>query len=184
MIPCLLQPSSPIPPEPDFALPTGLSPGDRRPRSSTPTQGHESRPAATAESANSRPEAQALTIAREVESFYSPSSSAHFTSSKMTSSPLGMCLPQKPTAFQLKIRFQQLSDPVPAKFSLNTQFLLLRKNLGASALESRSRTSAGTDQRHLQGGLTRNIHGVTSALEAGSTSEDSFLPGESSNHRL
>lgn len=29
--------------------------------------------------------------------------------------------------FDLPVRFQQVSDPVPAKFSLNTEFYLVRK---------------------------------------------------------
>ncbi|XP_013783559.1 FRAS1-related extracellular matrix protein 2-like, partial [Limulus polyphemus] len=37
------------------------------------------------------------------------------------------CNPRDPITFDLQIRFQQVSDPVPAEFSLNTQFHLMRK---------------------------------------------------------
>ena len=164
MIPCLLPPSPSVPSELDLALPTALSPGDRRPRSLE---------SGMVESKDSRPEALALTIAKEVESFYSPSGISGTSGSRMTSSPLGMCLPQKATAFQLKIRFQQLSDPVPAKFSLNTQFLLLKKNLGSSSLESRG----AMNEHHSHKGSKRTF-GFTSTLESSSVSEEAFLPGK------
>ena len=35
------------------------------------------------------------------------------------------CNPRDPISFSLPIRFQQISDPVPAKFTLSAQFLLL-----------------------------------------------------------
>ncbi|XP_013413797.1 FRAS1-related extracellular matrix protein 2-like [Lingula anatina] len=38
-----------------------------------------------------------------------------------------VCNPRQPMNFDLDIRFQQISDPVPAEFSLNTNFHLLRK---------------------------------------------------------
>ncbi|XP_028818661.1 FRAS1-related extracellular matrix protein 2b [Denticeps clupeoides] len=38
-----------------------------------------------------------------------------------------MCNPREPVTFDLDIRFQQVSDPVAAEFSLNTQMLLLAK---------------------------------------------------------
>ncbi|BFZ14656.1 hypothetical protein BsWGS_17695 [Bradybaena similaris] len=37
------------------------------------------------------------------------------------------CNPQEPLNFDMPIRFQQVSDSVPAKFSLNTDFALMRK---------------------------------------------------------
>lgn len=37
------------------------------------------------------------------------------------------CHPREPITFDMHIRFQQVSDPVPAEFSLNTQFHLMRK---------------------------------------------------------
>ncbi|ESO98011.1 hypothetical protein LOTGIDRAFT_174476 [Lottia gigantea] len=37
------------------------------------------------------------------------------------------CNPRDPLTFDLPIRFQQVSDPVPTKFSLNTDFHLMRK---------------------------------------------------------
>ncbi|KAK2912903.1 FRAS1-related extracellular matrix protein 2b [Channa argus] len=38
-----------------------------------------------------------------------------------------VCSPREPLTFDLDIRFQQVSDPVAAEFSLNTQMLLLSK---------------------------------------------------------
>uniref|UniRef100_A0A8C4U5I8 FRAS1 related extracellular matrix 3 n=1 Tax=Falco tinnunculus TaxID=100819 RepID=A0A8C4U5I8_FALTI len=38
-----------------------------------------------------------------------------------------ICNPRDPTAFDMDIRFQQVSDPVAAEFSLNTQMFLLSK---------------------------------------------------------
>ncbi|XP_053312033.1 FRAS1-related extracellular matrix protein 2 [Spea bombifrons] len=38
-----------------------------------------------------------------------------------------VCNPREPITFDIDIRFQQVSDPVPAEFSLNTQMLLLSK---------------------------------------------------------
>ncbi|XP_072547608.1 FRAS1-related extracellular matrix protein 2b [Salminus brasiliensis] len=38
-----------------------------------------------------------------------------------------VCNPREPVTFELDIRFQQVSDPVAAEFSLNTQMLLLSK---------------------------------------------------------
>ena len=38
-----------------------------------------------------------------------------------------VCNPGQPVTFDLPIRFQQITDPVPAKFSLNTDFHLMRK---------------------------------------------------------
>lgn len=38
-----------------------------------------------------------------------------------------VCHPREPITFDLDIRFQQVSDPVSAEFSLNTQMLLLSK---------------------------------------------------------
>uniref|UniRef100_A0A9J7ZAP1 FRAS1 related extracellular matrix 2b n=1 Tax=Cyprinus carpio carpio TaxID=630221 RepID=A0A9J7ZAP1_CYPCA len=38
-----------------------------------------------------------------------------------------VCHPREPITFELDIRFQQVSDPVSAEFSLNTQMLLLSK---------------------------------------------------------
>ncbi|XP_055493466.1 FRAS1-related extracellular matrix protein 2-like [Leucoraja erinacea] len=38
-----------------------------------------------------------------------------------------VCNPREPIIFDLDIRFQQVSDPVPAEFSLNTQMFLLNK---------------------------------------------------------
>ena len=35
------------------------------------------------------------------------------------------CNPRDPISFSLPIRFQQVSDPVPAQFTLSAQFLLL-----------------------------------------------------------
>uniref|UniRef100_A0A7M4E5Y7 FRAS1 related extracellular matrix 2 n=2 Tax=Crocodylus TaxID=8500 RepID=A0A7M4E5Y7_CROPO len=44
-----------------------------------------------------------------------------------------ICNPQEPITFDLDIRFQQVSDPVAAEFSLNTQmYLLSKKNLWLS----------------------------------------------------
>ncbi|XP_043215814.1 FRAS1-related extracellular matrix protein 2-like [Amphibalanus amphitrite] len=37
------------------------------------------------------------------------------------------CNPAPPTEFDLLVRFQQVSDPVPAQFSLNTQFHVMKK---------------------------------------------------------
>jgi len=37
------------------------------------------------------------------------------------------CNPHPAVPFDLQIRFQQVSDPVPAEFSLNTQFHLMKK---------------------------------------------------------
>lgn len=37
------------------------------------------------------------------------------------------CNPRDPLTFDLPVRFQQISDPVPSKFSLNTEFHLLKK---------------------------------------------------------
>ncbi|XP_076321017.1 FRAS1-related extracellular matrix protein 2-like [Tachypleus tridentatus] len=37
------------------------------------------------------------------------------------------CNPRDPIVFDLQIRFQQVTDPVPAEFSLNTHFHLMRK---------------------------------------------------------
>ena len=37
------------------------------------------------------------------------------------------CHPREPVPFDLQIRFQQISDPVPEEYSLNTQFHLLKK---------------------------------------------------------
>lgn len=34
------------------------------------------------------------------------------------------CSPQDPISFELKVRFQQVSDPVPEEFTLDTQFIL------------------------------------------------------------
>lgn len=39
----------------------------------------------------------------------------------------GSCYPQPPIAFSLPVQFQQISDPVPAEFTLNTDFHLMRK---------------------------------------------------------
>ena len=38
-----------------------------------------------------------------------------------------VCNPGQPVTFDLPVRFQQISDPVPAKFSLDTEFRLMRK---------------------------------------------------------
>ncbi|XP_076446552.1 LOW QUALITY PROTEIN: extracellular matrix protein 3-like [Babylonia areolata] len=38
-----------------------------------------------------------------------------------------VCTPREPVTFDLPVRFQQVSDAVPARFSLNTDFHLLRK---------------------------------------------------------
>ncbi|XP_068440165.1 FRAS1-related extracellular matrix protein 2b [Clinocottus analis] len=38
-----------------------------------------------------------------------------------------VCNPREPLSFDMDIRFQQVSDPVPAEFSLNTQMILLSK---------------------------------------------------------
>ena len=38
-----------------------------------------------------------------------------------------VCNPGQPVTFDLPIRFQQITDPVPARFSLNTDFHLMRK---------------------------------------------------------
>ncbi|KAG1699840.1 FRAS1-related extracellular matrix protein 2 [Nymphon striatum] len=38
-----------------------------------------------------------------------------------------VCNPRDPIEFDMQVRFQQVSDPVPEKFSLNTQFHLMRK---------------------------------------------------------
>lgn len=38
-----------------------------------------------------------------------------------------VCSPRDPITFNLPVRFQQVSDAVPAEFSLNTNFHLLRK---------------------------------------------------------
>ncbi|NWX16774.1 FREM2 protein, partial [Aegotheles bennettii] len=44
-----------------------------------------------------------------------------------------LCSPRDPIAFDMDIRFQQVSDPVPAEFTLNTQmFLLSQKELWIS----------------------------------------------------
>ncbi|KAJ0022330.1 hypothetical protein NQD34_009820 [Periophthalmus magnuspinnatus] len=40
-----------------------------------------------------------------------------------------VCNPREPVTFDLDIRFQQVSDPVAAEFSLNTQLLLLSKRM-------------------------------------------------------
>ena len=37
------------------------------------------------------------------------------------------CLTRAPVTFEMEVRFQQVSDPVPAEFSLNTQFHLMSK---------------------------------------------------------
>lgn len=51
---------------------------------------------------------------------------AHNTVDSLQFSPTA-CNPKEPIHFELPIRFQQVSDPVPAKYSLNTQFLLTRE---------------------------------------------------------
>ena len=38
-----------------------------------------------------------------------------------------VCTPREPITFELPVRFQQVSDSVPAEFSLNTDFHLMRK---------------------------------------------------------
>ena len=38
-----------------------------------------------------------------------------------------VCNPGQPVTFDLPVRFQQISDSVPAKFSLDTKFRLMRK---------------------------------------------------------
>ncbi|XP_033106875.1 extracellular matrix protein 3-like [Anneissia japonica] len=38
-----------------------------------------------------------------------------------------ICNPNDPIEFQIPIRFQQVSDPVPAEFSLNSEFVLMNK---------------------------------------------------------
>nr|KAG5696530.1 hypothetical protein BaRGS_021066 [Batillaria attramentaria] len=38
-----------------------------------------------------------------------------------------ICTPREPITFELPVRFQQVSDSVPAEFSLNTDFHLMRK---------------------------------------------------------
>lgn len=38
-----------------------------------------------------------------------------------------ICTPREPITFELPVRFQQVSDSVPAEFSLNTNFHLMRK---------------------------------------------------------
>lgn len=38
-----------------------------------------------------------------------------------------VCDPRNPITFSMPIRLKQVSDPVPAKFSLNTEFYLLKK---------------------------------------------------------
>ncbi|XP_076467569.1 extracellular matrix protein 3-like [Babylonia areolata] len=38
-----------------------------------------------------------------------------------------VCTPREPVTFELPVRFQQVSDSVPAEFSLNTNFHLMRK---------------------------------------------------------
>ncbi|XP_071950665.1 extracellular matrix protein 3-like [Antedon mediterranea] len=38
-----------------------------------------------------------------------------------------VCNPNDPIEFQIPIRFQQVSDPVPAEFSLNSEFVLMNK---------------------------------------------------------
>ena len=40
-----------------------------------------------------------------------------------------VCNPRDIINFDLPLRFQQVSDPVPAEFSLNTQFMLLGKEM-------------------------------------------------------
>lgn len=40
-----------------------------------------------------------------------------------------VCNPRQPVVFDLPIRFQQVSDPVPAEYSLSTDFLLLTKEM-------------------------------------------------------
>lgn len=37
------------------------------------------------------------------------------------------CNPREPVSFELHVRFQQVSDPVPAQYSLNTRLHLMRK---------------------------------------------------------
>lgn len=37
------------------------------------------------------------------------------------------CNPRDPVSFDLQVRFQQVSDPVPAEYSLNTHLHLMRK---------------------------------------------------------
>ncbi|KAH8040785.1 hypothetical protein HPB51_012955 [Rhipicephalus microplus] len=37
------------------------------------------------------------------------------------------CTPQEPVPFELPIHFQQVSDPVPTRFSLDTQFHITRR---------------------------------------------------------
>ena len=38
------------------------------------------------------------------------------------------CVPQSPAIFNLQIRLQQVTDPVSANYSLNTQFYLLKSS--------------------------------------------------------
>ena len=38
-----------------------------------------------------------------------------------------VCNPGQPVTFDLPIRFQQITDPVPAEYSLDTKFRLMRK---------------------------------------------------------
>lgn len=37
------------------------------------------------------------------------------------------CNPRDPVPFDVSVRFQQVSDPVPAQYSLNTHLHLMRK---------------------------------------------------------
>ncbi|CAG0924729.1 unnamed protein product, partial [Notodromas monacha] len=80
--------------------------------------------------------------------------------SSMRLPPEASCTAQKMSGFTLKIRFQQLSDPVPSKFSLNTQFLLLKKKISVAASASRIHTD--------------NSAGILA--EFSSDSEEAFVP--------
>lgn len=49
------------------------------------------------------------------------------TSARQAYDPPIKCQPQHIMTFDLPIRFQQVSDPVPSKYTLNSKFRLMRK---------------------------------------------------------
>ena len=49
------------------------------------------------------------------------------TSSSQSYSSKSTCDPQQPITFDLPIRFQQVSDPVPEEYTLDTKFRIMRK---------------------------------------------------------
>lgn len=53
------------------------------------------------------------------------------TSARQTYDPQIKCQPQHIMTFDLPIRLQRVSDPVPLKYALNSKFRLMKKRLMA-----------------------------------------------------